>query len=137
MSNQSSPRRDPHTPRRRQQQQHGDVEAQGYAYSTPASHHSSPRRHHHSRRRSSRSNREPASSPGYFDEQHHLMSANQNELGRKKSLVRHERRPPDPQSRDYHYRQHAARMNVQPSTTGVDPHLDDDDDLSSTSMEAR
>jgi chitin synthase len=47
------------------------------------------------------------------------------ELGRKRSLIRPERRRLDPSDPDYHYRKHAQRMNVQPSTTGNDPILED------------
>jgi chitin synthase len=43
------------------------------------------------------------------------------ELLRKKSLVRHDRRPADRNQRDYYYRKHAQGMAVQPSTTGNDP----------------
>jgi chitin synthase len=48
-----------------------------------------------------------------------------HELGRKRSLIRPERRRMDPSDPNYHYRKHAQRMNVQPSTTGNDPIMED------------
>ena len=48
------------------------------------------------------------------------------DFSRKKSLVRPERRHVNPEDPDYHYRRHAQKMNVMPSTTGVDPQVDDD-----------
>ena len=53
------------------------------------------------------------------------------DVSRKKSLVRPERRQYYADDPDYHYRQHAQNMNVMPSTTGVDPQLDDDYDMAS------
>ncbi|KAE8822625.1 hypothetical protein PTNB73_10227 [Pyrenophora teres f. teres] len=47
------------------------------------------------------------------------------ELGRKRSLIRPERQRMDPNHPNYHYRKHAQRMNVQPSTTGNDPIMED------------
>jgi chitin synthase len=47
------------------------------------------------------------------------------ELGRKRSLVRPERQRFDPDHPNYHYRKHAQRMAVQPSTTGNDPIMED------------
>ncbi|KAJ4382680.1 Chitin synthase, class 3 [Didymella sp. IMI 355093] len=47
------------------------------------------------------------------------------ELGRKRSLIRPERRRNDPNDPNYHYRKHAQRMDVQPSTTGNDPIMED------------
>ncbi|KAF2863486.1 glycosyltransferase family 2 protein [Piedraia hortae CBS 480.64] len=48
-------------------------------------------------------------------------------LNHKKSLVRPERRREDPDGDpNYHYSQHAKRMNILPSTTGRDPQLEDD-----------
>ncbi|EOA86372.1 Chitin synthase [Exserohilum turcicum] len=46
-------------------------------------------------------------------------------LGRKRSLIRPERQRMDPSHPNYHYRKHAQRMHVQPSTTGNDPILED------------
>ena len=48
------------------------------------------------------------------------------DFSRKKSLVRPERRHINPDDPDYHYRRHAQKMNVMPSTTGVDPQMEDD-----------
>lgn len=50
------------------------------------------------------------------------MSGN---LSRKVSLIRPERRRYDENDPQYHYRKHAQNMNVQPSTTGNDPMLED------------
>jgi chitin synthase len=47
------------------------------------------------------------------------------ELGRKRSLIRPERQRMDPSHPNYHYRKHAQRMAVQPSTTGNDPIMED------------
>ncbi|RMZ79476.1 hypothetical protein DV738_g3338, partial [Chaetothyriales sp. CBS 135597] len=44
-----------------------------------------------------------------------------SDVGRKKSLVRPERNRIDKSHPNYHYRQHAQRMEVLPSTTGNDP----------------
>ena len=49
-------------------------------------------------------------------------------IARKKSLVRPERRQLNPDDPDYYYRKHAQKMNVMPSTTGVDPQMEDDYD---------
>ncbi|CAN9338768.1 unnamed protein product [Alternaria sp. RS040] len=47
------------------------------------------------------------------------------ELNRKRSLIRPERQRMDPSHPNYHYRKHAQRMDVHPSTTGNDPILED------------
>ncbi|KAK5171960.1 Chitin synthase, class 3 [Saxophila tyrrhenica] len=60
-------------------------------------------------------------------------SQRNGDFSRKKSLVRPERRRMDSDDPDYHYRKHAQHMNVMPSTTGVDPQLEDDDMATSTS----
>ena len=57
-----------------------------------------------------------------------MTSSPATELGRKKSLVRPERNRIDSDHPNYHYRQHAQRMNIIPSTTGNDPITEDDDD---------
>ena len=44
---------------------------------------------------------------------------------RKRSLIRPERNRIDRDHPNYHYRQHAAKMNVLPSSTGNDPILED------------
>lgn len=51
-----------------------------------------------------------------------------NEFGRKKSLVRPERNKIDRDHPNYHYRKHAQNMTVQPSTTGNDPIVEDEDE---------
>ncbi|CZS98324.1 probable chitin synthase 4 [Rhynchosporium agropyri] len=48
-----------------------------------------------------------------------------HELGRKRSLIRPERNRIDQNHPNYHYRQHAAKMNVLPSSTGNDPIMED------------
>jgi chitin synthase len=107
MSPQSSPRRtsEQRSPRRR------DIESHGLP--SPASQGHTPNRHY--------SNLNPATSPLAFDDSQRLMSQTSDGLTRKKSLVRHDRRPDDPNSRDYYYRKHAKRMDVLPSSTGNDP----------------
>lgn len=47
------------------------------------------------------------------------------DLGRKRSLIRPERNRIDENHPNYHYRQHAANMNVLPSSTGNDPIMED------------
>lgn len=58
-------------------------------------------------------------------------------IGRKRSLIRPERRRIDRDQPDYHYRQHAANMDVLPSSTGNDPLLDDDIEEPTESTELR
>ena len=48
-------------------------------------------------------------------------------ISRKKSLIRPERRRNDSDDPNYHYRKHAQRMAVHPSTTGHDPITEDHD----------
>ena len=57
------------------------------------------------------------------------------DLGRKKSLIRPERRRRDPNDPDYHYRQHAQNMEVYPSTTGNDPMIEDAGETRTASSE--
>jgi chitin synthase len=107
-SPQSSPRRmsEKRSPRRR------DLESHGQPSPTPQG--LTPVRNY--------SNIPPASSPLAYDDDERLMSTHQNDgITRKKSLVRHDRRPDDPNSRDYYYRKHAQRMQVHPSSTGNEP----------------
>lgn len=47
------------------------------------------------------------------------------DLGRKRSLIRPERNRIDQDHPNYHYRQHAHKMTVLPSTTGNDPIAED------------
>lgn len=60
-----------------------------------------------------------------------MSSDQQSELHRKKSLVRPERRRIKKDDPNYHYRQHATNMNVQPSSTGNDPVVEDAEDSGS------
>jgi chitin synthase len=48
------------------------------------------------------------------------------DLNRKKSLVRPERRRNDSEDPNFYYRKHAQKMNVLPSTTGTDPHMEEE-----------
>ncbi|KAG8527168.1 uncharacterized protein KY384_008598 [Bacidia gigantensis] len=50
------------------------------------------------------------------------------DINRKKSLIRPERRKMDRDHPNYHYRQHAQNMEVYPSTTGVDPLMEEADE---------
>ncbi|KAG8625237.1 hypothetical protein KVT40_006988 [Elsinoe batatas] len=58
------------------------------------------------------------------DSNGHDMSGNGG-LSRKVSLIRPERRRYDENDPQYHYRRHAQNMNVQPSTTGADPMMEE------------
>lgn len=49
-----------------------------------------------------------------------------DDLQRKRSMIRPERRRQDSEDPNYYYRKHAQHMNVMPSTTGNDPQLEDD-----------
>lgn len=83
---------------------------------------SSDRREPSSSHRRKRSERERRSSNAREDHRHAPTADRVSpEIGRKKSLIRPERNRIDPNHPNYHYRQHAAGMNVQPSTTGNDP----------------
>ena len=63
------------------------------------------------------------------DDRQPIMSNNPvaSDLGRKKSLVRPERRRVNRDDPNFYYRQHAQNMDVMPSTTGNDPILEEDD----------
>ncbi|CAI6280354.1 unnamed protein product [Periconia digitata] len=95
----------------------------------------SPRSHHH-RRHSSKNGAHASSRPlpspntpvpmerdPIMNHAHH--PSNSQDLGRKRSLVRPERQRIDPNHPNYHYRKHAQKMTVQPSTTGNDPIRED------------
>src|ERR1700760_1636652 len=110
----SSPPRQ--SPRRRP----NDLESQS-PYSTPSAGQTPSRNH-----RRDHSYGQPGVSPGAYEEHNRLMANQPEGLLRKKSLIRQDRRPNDPNSRDYHYRKHAAGMAVYPSTTGNDPMQDDE-----------
>lgn len=110
-----SPYRD--TPSRRPR----DIEAGGYP-DTPHSAYSP------SRRRQRESIHQPLPSPGPPATDEDLMmpsSGGGHELGRKRSLIRPERNRIDPDHPNYHYRKHAQKMEVFPSTTGNDPIVED------------
>jgi chitin synthase len=59
-----------------------------------------------------------------------------HDLGRKRSLIRPERQRMDPSHPNYHYRKHAQRMAVQPSTTGNDPIMEDHLEAETVSSDA-
>ncbi|KAF2739191.1 chitin synthase 4 [Polyplosphaeria fusca] len=64
----------------------------------------------------------------------------QQDLGRKRSLIRPERQRIDQSHPNYHYRKHAKNMAVYPSTTGHDPIMEDHleaETVSSESTEAK
>jgi chitin synthase len=58
------------------------------------------------------------------------------DLGRKKSLIRPERQRIDRDHPNFHYRQHAQKMEVFPSTTGNDPILEEYPESRTTSSES-
>jgi chitin synthase len=105
-----------------------DVELSALS-STPNSRVQTPRR----RSFSNNNNISQTASPQAYDDQQHLMSEPAQDLYRKKSLVRHDRRHIDPNQRDYHYIKHARGMNVHPSTTGNDPTLEGDEQTTRSS----
>lgn len=68
------------------------------------------------------------------------VSAAGSALGRKRSLVRPERNRVDRDHPNYHYRQHAQKMEVLPSVTGTNPveeEPEEDESSSSGSMDLR
>lgn len=85
----------------------------------------------HRRKRSERERRsstnERADSHRYAPQSRAIDTATPVGFERKKSLIRPERNRIDPNHPNYHYRQHAAGMNVKPSTTGNDPVHEDMD----------
>ena len=90
-----------------------------------------PTSSHHSRKRSERERRSSTTDRADRDRRvpksHTIETTKEVELGRKKSLIRPERNRIDANHPNYHYRQHAAGMNVHPSTTGNDPIHEDMD----------
>ncbi|PLB50761.1 chitin synthase [Aspergillus steynii IBT 23096] len=82
--------------------------------SPPASH-----RHHHRRHRSHSSRRKKD-----YDEER--VDAGED-LRRKKSFVKPERTRVDQSHPNYHYRQRSQNMPTQPSTTGHEPLMEDED----------
>ncbi|CAL3962353.1 hypothetical protein PZA11_000460 [Diplocarpon coronariae] len=115
-----------YSPSRRRQQQPQDEET-GYFQGAPPS----PSRHHRGPSKSSLGDSTllpspltPTISPEPLEQA--LRSRTPTaELGRKRSLIRPERRRMDHNHPNYHYVQHSANMNVQPSSTGNDPMMDD------------
>lgn len=75
----------------------------------------------------------PMPSPGQLAGDRDPMLHPGEEITRKRSLIRPERRRYGPEDSDYHYRKHAENMNVMPSSTGRDPQLEDDLTLNSDS----
>jgi chitin synthase len=71
----------------------------------------------------------PTAIPGDRDPMMHASRPSQGgaeDLSRKRSMIRPERRRDDPDDPNHYYRKHAQHMNVMPSITGNDPHLEDD-----------
>lgn len=66
------------------------------------------------------------------------MASNTHELGRKRSLIRPERRKNDRDDPQYYYRKHAQNLSVLPSTTGNDPMMEEaDETLSGDEIELK
>ncbi|KAH8657474.1 putative chitin synthase 4 [Tricladium varicosporioides] len=106
---------------------HNDEEA-GYYAGTP----SSPSRHQRGPSKSSYAEtipspltRTPTTEPLSPTQAHAPSTPVSAGFQRKRSLIRPERNRIDQDHPNYHYRQHAANMNVQPSSTGNDPILED------------
>jgi chitin synthase len=111
-----SPYRD--SPSRR----HQDLETGGYPDSPNSAYSPSRRRHRESIP-------QPLPSPSPLAADQDLMMASPGvgnaDFGRKRSLIRPERNRIDPDHPNYHYRKHAQKMEVFPSTTGNDPIVED------------
>ncbi|KAL8747421.1 MAG: hypothetical protein Q9190_000682 [Brigantiaea leucoxantha] len=132
----SSPKRDHRSPYRDSPSRRNrprDVETGPY--------HDAPRTPTHRPRQSAHFRGE--ASPGTPTQEKDTIMAAQgglNELGRKRSLIRPERKRIDRDHPQYHYRQAAQTMTVHPSTTGNDPNIEDfdeDDALMSDEGDAR
>jgi chitin synthase len=67
---------------------------------------------------------------------HGRRTSGSQELSRKRSLVRPERQRIDENHPNYHYRKHAQKMTVHPSTTGNDPIREDYMDEETVSSDA-
>lgn len=65
----------------------------------------------------------PTNAPRDYDAM--MAAPTGSDLGRKKSLIRPERRRTDRDDPQYYYRKHARDMHVMPSTTGNDPMLEE------------
>ncbi|KAF2634110.1 chitin synthase 4 [Massarina eburnea CBS 473.64] len=68
--------------------------------------------------------------------EHGHRASGSQDLGRKRSLVRPERQRIDSDHPNYHYRKHAQKMTVHPSTTGNDPIREDYMDEETVSSDA-
>ncbi|KAN0122488.1 glycosyltransferase family 2 protein [Hyaloscypha variabilis] len=111
------------SPSRRRQPQ--DEEAAYHANNTPMSP-SRPSRHDRGASKSSLADTiTPSLTPTPITESPNPKSRATGEIQRKRSLIRPERNRIDKDHPNYHYRQHAANMNVLPSSTGNDPILED------------
>ena len=67
----------------------------------------------------------PVTTPQHEPKSSSTKKGGATDFSRKRSLIRPERRQINPDHPNYHYRQHAQNMEVYPSTTGVDPLLED------------
>jgi chitin synthase len=111
------------SPSRRRQPQ--DEEAAYYSNNAPPSP-SKPPRHERGPSRSSFADTiAPSLTPAPTTEPLNPQPRAAGDLHRKRSLVRPERNRIDRDHPNYHYRQHAANMNVLPSSTGNDPIIED------------
>ena len=104
-----------------------DVEA---GYTSPSPGPISPTRHHRGPSKSSYSEMGPSLTPisaaePMVSRRANPVSPGGGEIQRKRSLIRPERNRIDRDHPNYHYRQHAANMDVLPSSTGNDPILED------------
>ena len=116
-SRRASPYRDSPTRRARPQ----DIEARAY-YDHP------PEPYSPTRRPKQEAYIHTLPSPSIpLEDRDYMMASpgDDNDLSRKRSLVRPERSRIDKDHPNFHYRQHAQNMTVLPSTTGNDPIIED------------
>jgi chitin synthase len=95
-------------------------EETGYIPSSPSTH-----RHRHSKSSYADTLQTPVTPTFTPEPMSHGHTGNAEILGRKRSLIRPERNRIDKDHPNYHYRQHAANMDVLPSSTGNDPIVED------------
>jgi chitin synthase len=112
------------SPSRRRQPQ--DEEAAYYSNNTPAS----PSRHERGPSKTSFAETlapslAPTPTTEPLNPKHRTATPGAGDMQRKRSLIRPERNRIDRDHPNYHYRQHAANMNVLPSSTGNDPIMED------------
>ena len=97
-----------------------DVETGGYSRSEQSPYSPARRRHHEAL---------PPTPGSLAGDQDPIIMASpippSGDLGRKKSLIRPERQRIDRDHPNFHYRQHAQKMEVFPSTTGNDPIIEE------------